>query len=425
MNAPDISRGRRLTRKRSVFGFSGGFLARAFAAITARGFHKMLDRIDHGLAEGSVEVRLPDGSVRFLGGRAAGPAAAAEIRRWSALLRLARHGSVGCYEGWIAGDWASDDPVVLFDLFVRNRNSLGNAARASGMARVLGKTVHYFRRNSKAGAKRNVEFHYDLGNDFYAAWLDNSMTYSSAIFESEDETLELAQRRKIDILLERLKLADGASLLEIGCGWGSLAEAALEQHRIEYHGITLSAEQKAYADRRLAVAKLGENARISLTDYRDVAGTHDAIASVEMVEAVGQDYWPAYLDTIARCLKPGGRAAVQYICIDDDIFDAYSRSADFIQRYIFPGGMLLAESRFRALADARGLEWQDQFDFGLDYAKTLRIWRDRFDAAVDAGRLPPGFDEKFVSLWRFYLMYCEGGFKGGGINVAQVTLVKS
>lgn len=424
MNAPEISRGQHLTRKRTFFGTVGGFFARVIGTVAARGFHIMLDNIDRGLDEGSVEVRLPDGAVRFLGGRAAGPAAQAEIHHWNALVRLARHGSVGCYEGWIAGDWDSTDPVTLFALFVRNRKSLGNAARASGVARMTGKVAHQFKRNSKTGAKRNIEFHYDLGNDFYATWLDKSMTYSSAIFASDDETLEAAQARKIDAILDRLNLVDGSRFLEIGCGWGSVADAALRRQHLDYHGITLSAEQKVYVDKRLSAAGLASNAKVTLTDYRDVTDTYDAIASVEMVEAVGQDYWPAYLDTIARSLPTGGRAAIQYIAIDDDIFEAYSRSADFIQRYIFPGGMLLSQSRFRALAEARGLRWEDQADFGLDYAKTLHMWRDRFDAAVEQGKLPPGFDEKFVSLWRFYLMYCEGGFRGGGINVAQVTLVK-
>ncbi len=422
MNAPDITRGHHLTRKDNFFGLVGGPFAVAVGTVAARGFHIMLDNIDRGLGQGSVEVRLPDGSVRFLGGRAAGPMAQADIFHWNALLRLARYGSVGCYEGWVARDWDSADPVALFELFVLNRNSLGDAARASGLARFAGKVLHQFKRNSKGGARRNIEFHYDLGNDFYSVWLDSGMTYSSAMFADADEALEAAQARKIDAVLDRLGLVGGSTLLEIGCGWGSLAEAALRRHKLDYHGITLSAAQKAYADNRLT--GLAATAEITLTDYRDVTGTFDAIASVEMVEAVGQDYWPAYLDVIARCLKPGGRAAIQYIAIDDDIFDAYSHSADFIQRYIFPGGMLLSQSRFRALAETRGLEWRDQVDFGADYAKTLRIWRDRFDAAVEQGRLPAGFDEKFVSLWRFYLMYCEGGFRGGGIHVAQVTLSK-
>jgi cyclopropane-fatty-acyl-phospholipid synthase len=412
MNAPDATRGRHLTRATGLRAFTGGLFA--------RGFERIVDRIDRGLEYGSIEGTLPDGTVRIVGARGPGPNAFITLHSWKSLLRLARGGSAGWYEAWAAGEWSSPDPVLIFDLFMRNRVSLGNVARPSGMAKLVGSFMHTLRRNSRSGARRNIEFHYDLGNDFYAAWLDESMTYSSALF-ADNESLEGAQRGKIEALLDRLKLKAGDSLLEIGCGWGSLAELALREHSVRYHGITLSSEQKAYADMRLA--GLGE-ASVSLTDYRDVHGQYDAIASVEMVEAVGQRYWPDYLGSIARCLKPGGRAAIQYIRIEDDIFESYASGTDFIQHYIFPGGMLLSESRFRALAEASGLEWQAQHDFGLHYAETLKHWRTRFDAALEEGRLPPGFDEKFVRLWRYYLMYCEGGFRGGGINVAQVTLIK-
>ena len=284
-----------------------------------------------------------------------------------------------------------------------------------------GRIAHGLRRNSKANARENIAAHYDLGNDFYAEWLDPSMTYSSAVFAKSD-TLESAQHRKLGLILDRLNLKDSDSLLEIGCGWGGLAVDALNRNAVRYHGITLSPEQKTFADSRLA----GQgDAAITLTDYRDVAGQYDAIASVEMVEAVGMQYWPSYLDCIARNLKPSGRAALQYIRIEDDIFESYAESADFIQRYVFPGGMLLSENRFRVMAEKRGLRWTDQQDYGLHYAETLRVCRERFDAAITEKRLPAGFDEKFIALWRYYLMYCEGGFRGGGINVAQVTLVKS
>jgi len=405
-----------LTRAGGLNASIGGFLA--------RGLNRLLDRIDAGLGEGSIEGELPDGSRRILGGRRAGPVAEMNIRSWHALRRIAWSGSIGLYEGWEKGEWDSPDPVQIFALFVQNRRSLGDSARAKGPLRIASRVFHVLRRNSKSGARRNIEFHYDLGNDFYRAWLDDSMTYSSAIFTeplTDAEPLEQAQVRKIDALLGRLALKDGDRLLEIGCGWGSLAEQALKRADIGYHGITLSAEQKAYADARVD----GDGrAEFALTDYRDVDGIFDAIASVEMVEAVGQEYWPVYLQSIARNLKPGGLAAIQLISIADDVFDQYARSVDFIQRYIFPGGMLLSENRFRILAEANGLIWQDQQDFGLHYAETLKRWRARFDAAVEEGRLPPGFDEKFVRLWRYYLMYCEGGFRGGGINVAQVTLIK-
>ncbi len=416
MNASNHNIGRHPPREIELSAGSGGFLVRSM--------NRLLDRINTGLNKGSIEGHLPDGSRRILGGRAVGPIAEMNIRSWHALRRIAWSGSIGLYEGWDRGEWDSPDPVQIFALFMLNRKTLGDSARAKGPLRLASRIFHFLRRNSKSGARRNIEFHYDLGNDFYQAWLDDSMTYSSAIFAepiNDAEPLEHAQRRKIDRLLDRLALKDGDHLLEIGCGWGSLAQRALAQARLEYHGITLSAEQQAYAEQRLGQDGRGQ---ITLTDYRDIKGQYDAIASAEMVEAVGQEYWPDYLKSISRSLKPGGRAAIQLISIADDIFDRYASSVDFIQRYIFPGGMLLSESRFRRLAEANGLLWQEQQYFGLHYAETLKRWRERFDLAVQEGRLPRGFDEKFVRLWRYYLMYCEGGFRGGGINVSQVTLVK-
>ncbi len=427
MNMPETETGRRSSSFDANQTSDGGLFLSVLNKVAARYCNALLDKMDAGILSGSVHGSLPDGSTRILGGRGSGPDAEMNIRSWRALVRIGWAGSVGLYEGWAAREWDSPDPVQIFDLFVRNRRSLGDSARASGFARVSAKMLHWLRRNNKAGARRNIEFHYDLGNAFYAAWLDESMTYSSALFTAPilpGETLEQAQANKNAAMLARLALNDGDSLLEIGCGWGGLALAALQHRDVDYHGITLSREQKTYADTRLDAAGFGGQADISITDYRDVTGQFDAIASVEMVEAVGQGYWPDYLDCIARNLKSGGRAAIQYIRIEDDIFDAYAGSADFIQRYIFPGGMLLSESRFRKLAEQRGLAWQDQADFGLHYAETLCRWRKSFNAAASEGMLPAGFDENFIRLWQFYLMYCEGGFRGGGINVAQVTLVK-
>ena len=425
MNAPEQKRGRHLVQQNHLPGSRGGLFVGWYGKASAHIFHAILDRIDAGLAEGAIEGHLPDGTKRLLGHRLPGPQAVVHVHHWRALVRLVRGGSIGWYEGWMAGEWSSPDLVPIFDLFMRNRVALGSVGRASGVARIAGRIAQWFHRNTRKHARDNIEAHYDLGNDFYASWLDATMTYSSAVFAKlppGEETLEAAQRRKIDLILNRLSLKDGDRLLEIGCGWGGLAEAALERASIAYHGISLSPEQIRFAETRLAEKR---DWKITLTDYRDVTGQYDAIASVEMVEAVGQEYWPAYLDCIARCLKPGGRAALQYIRIEDDIFEQYADGQDFIQRYIFPGGMLLSESRFRALAEERGLRWEDQVDYGEHYAETLRLWRKCFEAAVAERRLPAGFDEKFVALWRFYLMYCEGGFRGGGINVAQVTLVKS
>jgi cyclopropane-fatty-acyl-phospholipid synthase len=389
---------------------------------TAPLFHRLLDRIDRGLEHGALEAALPDGTRRMLGGRGDGPSCIVDLHDWRALVRLASGGSAGWYRAWAAGEWSSPDPVPLFALFMRNAGTLGQAARPRGPVRWAGRLLHWARRNSRAGSRHNIAFHYDLGNDFYRLWLDKDMHYSSALFlepDNDDEPLEAAQRRKVDAILDRLNLAEGDALLEIGCGWGGLAERAMERHGVAYSGLTLSTEQADYARDRL-----GSGAKVLLTDYRDAQGRYDAIASVEMVEAVGQRYWPDYLAAIDRLLKPGGRAAIQYILIDDAIFERYVRGADFIQTYIFPGGMLLSQSRFRALAQAQGLEWRDEQRFGPHYAETLRRWRQRFDRAIEAGQLPASFDQHFVALWRYYLMYCEGGFRGGGIDVAQVTLVK-
>ena len=424
MDARQSARGTHLLAADRGFALGSGLIAR----LLAPGFRRLLDRIDAGLAEGRIEASFPDGSERTLGGRAPGPVATVRILRWRALVRLATAGSVGWYRAWADGDWDSPDPVPLFDLFMRNRRSLGEAGRSRGLARWLNRAEHAKRRNDAAGARRNIAFHYDLGNDFYSAWLDATMTYSSARFAGagdDGETLEAAQRRKIRMLLDRLGTKPGDRLLEIGCGWGTLAAVAAEDYGLHVTGITLSAEQKAHAETMLKARGLADRVTIELRDYRDVVEHYDAVASVEMIEAVGMDYWPAYAGAVARALKPGGRAAIQMISIAEDSFDAYARNTDFIQTYIFPGGILMSEARFRALAAAEGMDWQDRTGFGLDYAETLRRWRLRFDAAAAEGRLPAGFDPAFLDLWRYYLMYCEGGFRGGGIDVAQVTLVKT
>ena len=416
-------RGKHLVAADRGFVTGGGVVARLFAG----GFSRMLGRVDRGLTEGAIETTLPDGSFRILGGRAPGPVAVVHLRSWRPLVRLMTSGSVGWYKAWEQGEWTSPDPVPLFDLFMRNARRLGDTGRAKGPWKLVNRIAHSLRANNKSRARQNIEHHYDLGNDFYAAWLDGTMTYSSAVFAepiSPDEPLEAAQERKIRLLLDRLELRPGQQLLDVGCGWGGLAEIAARDYGVRVAGLTLSAEQKEYAEARLARAGLSRQTEILLQDYRDVARSYDAVASVEMVEAVGQEYWPAYLDAVARALKPGGRAALQLISIRDELFDNYAANADFIQTYIFPGGLLISEQRFRRIAAEAGLEWRDRKSYGLHYAETLRRWRIRYDRVVDERRLPAGFDEAFHHLWRYYLMYCEGGFRGGGIDVAQVTLVK-
>ncbi|MES2988594.1 MAG: cyclopropane-fatty-acyl-phospholipid synthase family protein [Pseudomonadota bacterium] len=380
-------------------------------------FERTVDRVDTGIEAGSIDLTRPDGSRRLLGGRTPGPAAIVILHNWRAVMRLGLSGSGGWFEAWRAGEWESPDPVQVFAVFSRNRVALAQPGRATGPWRLAKRIWHAFHRNSRNGSRKNIHAHYDLGNDFYSQWLDPGMTYSSALFTAPDQSLEAGQAAKLAAMLERTATAPGDRILEIGCGWGSFADVALAGGR-EIHGLTLSTEQLAYAQAR------NPHGLFSLTDYRDVTGRYDAVVSIEMAEAVGREYWPAYFTAIAKALKPGGRAALQIITFDDALFEGYAANVDFIQTYIFPGGLLISQSAFRRLAAANGLEWRDQNNFGESYAETCKIWRENFDAAVAAGTLPKQFDAKFAALWRYYLMYCEGGFRGGGIDVAQVTLVK-
>ncbi|MDQ3246248.1 MAG: cyclopropane-fatty-acyl-phospholipid synthase family protein [Pseudomonadota bacterium] len=444
------ARGEHLVRADRRFATGGGVLAR----VAAPAFARILDQLDHRLEKGGIHGTLPDGSKRRIGFQAPGPEPIVQLVSWMALVRLATSGSVGWYKAWALGEWTSPDPVALFELFTANAEALGDSARAKGPFRWVNALAHRLRDNAPGKARDNIAAHYDLGNDFYAAWLDPTMTYSSARFQTplpqagREELrsgegvglfgidgptaqpppasgrggLEQAQLRKISIVLDRLQLKRGDRLLDIGCGWGSLAiEAA--RRGVSVIGLTLSTEQKSWADAKVSEAGLSDRIEIRLADYRDVAGEFDAVASVEMVEAVGQRWWGAYLDCIARNLTVGGRAALQFIIIDHHLFDRYAASADFIQAYIFPGGMLLDEPAFEVLARERRLSWEDRDSFAPDYAETLKRWRGRYETAVGAGRLA-GFDQSFHNLWRYYLMYCEGGFRGGAIDVAQVTMVK-
>lgn len=430
MKAGEI-RTERLLARGARFAPSASLLAR----LLAPGFRKVLDRIDARLAHGSLRAHLPDGTTRLLGGHAPGFEVEVWLRDWRALVRLATQGSIGWYRAYEAGEWEASDMVALFALFSANARSLGGTARSSGPFRWLAHTAHRLNRNSRPGAARNVAAHYDLGNDFYAAWLDDTMTYSSALFAPEAtpsksaqfmSELRAGQIRKMTAIANRIRPPAGGRVLEIGCGWGMQAKIMASLQYVEVDAISLSREQLAWARARRDASPqelFGEIA-YRQQDYRDVTGQYDAIVSVEMVEALGREYWGEFLDCIVRCLKPGGRAAIQFISMADDLFETYAASADFIQAYIFPGGLLIKRSEFRILAEQRGLTWCEEADFGPDYARTLELWRSRFDAAVAEDRLPAGFDDRFVRLWRYYLAYCEGGFRAGTINVHQVTLVK-
>ena len=421
MNAQAPGRGGHLGAGAMPVAASNGFFARLYAGRMER----VLSRIDLGLKHGSLIVHLPGGTSRLLGGREEGPAAEIAIHEWRALVRIATGGSVGFYQAYEGREWDSPDAPALFALFVCNAVHLGDTLRAKGPWRIAAKAFHFLHRNNRQGAQHNIAAHYDLGNDFYAQWLDPTMSYSGALWDgiAANAPLAEAQRNKVDRLAERLALAPGNRVLEIGSGWGFLARRLAKHYGASVTAISLSHQQIEWTNAQQA-ADPAPDAQFIFQDYRDVTGQFDAVISAEMVEAVGRRYWPSYLDCVARALVPGGRAAIQYIAIRDELFDAYARSADFIQTYIFPGGMLLRQSEFRRLAEERGFEWHDQHDFGADYARTLQCWRTAFDDAVDGGRLPSAFDERFVRLWRFYLMYCEGGFAGSGITVSQVTLIK-
>jgi cyclopropane-fatty-acyl-phospholipid synthase len=412
------TRGEHLVRADRRFATGGGALAR----LAAPAVSKMFAEIDRGLQRGGLEIKLPNGEQRRIGFRAPGASATVQLSSWMALVRLATSGSVGWYKAWALDEWSSPDPVAIFELFSQNAVPLGDIGRAKGPFRWINALAHRLRDNAPRKAQQNIAAHYDLGNDFYSAWLDETMTYSSARFASPHDSLEDAQQRKVALLLDRLRIKPRQRLLEIGCGWGSLAIAAARRGA-NVVGLTLSKEQKAWADEKIARAGLSSQIEIRLQDYRETDEQFDAVASVEMVEAVGQRWWGVYLDSIARNLKARGRAALQYISIDHRLFESYARNPDFIQTYIFPGGMLLDEPTFEGLARERGLALEHREGLRLDYAETLRRWRNRYNLAVARGELDE-FGEPFHKLWRYYLMYCEGGFRGGAIDVAQVTMVK-
>lgn len=377
---------------------------------------RMLQRLEHG----ALHVRHPDGAAEVFG--RGGPQVHLFVHDqavWGAVLRA---GDIGFAQAYIDGQWQTDDLPGLLELLARNRAVLEAALYGSWWGGLAYRLRHLFRRNSKAGSRRNIHAHYDLGNAFYALWLDPSMTYSSAVFTTPGQTLQAAQQAKYRRILRQLGLpSTGVRVLEIGCGWGGFAELAAREACAHVTGLTLSERQLDYARRRLDEAGLAAHTDLRLQDYRDVAGQFDAIASIEMFEAVGEAYWPDYFACIARNLKRGGRACIQTITIAEPLFSRYRRGSDFIQQYIFPGGMLPAPSAFQCAAEAQGLRIVDTLAFGGDYARTLSLWRAAFHAR-SADVAAQGFDARFLRTWDFYLAYCEAGFRAGSIDVMQFTL---
>jgi cyclopropane-fatty-acyl-phospholipid synthase len=381
----------------------------------------LLRRRLSGWTHGRLSVAVPRGRC-LLFGAGPGPEVAVAVHDYRALLRLALSGALGWAEAYVAGEWDTPDLSAFLTAAARNLDVAGDADGTLA-SRVFHRLMHLSRVNTRAGSRRNIAAHYDLGNEFYRLWLDPSMTYSSAIFGSRAEPLEAAQQRKHRRLCDALRLAANDHVLEIGCGWGGFAEVAARDYGCRVTALTVSARQAAFARERLARQGLSSRVEVRLQDYRDVREQFSAVASVEMFEAVGERHWPAYFRTLARCLAPGARAAVQTITIADGRFEGYRRSADFIQRYIFPGGMLPSPSVFRSAAAAAGLSVADAFTFGADYAATLRRWSRAFNAAwPDIAAL--GFDARFRRLWNYYLSYCEAGFNAGYTDVAQFLLVR-
>ena len=382
----------------------------------ARRILELLQEIEHG----SLEVQLPDG-VRIQVGHGV-PLGHLRFERWSAFRDVLSKGDIGFAEGYIDGAWDTPDLAGLLTLLASNRGAIDQAIYGRWWGRLYSRLRHLLNANTLAGSRRNIATHYDLGNDFYARWLDPSMTYSSARFDGEAGlSLEDAQTRKYQHILDLLNLPAGQSLLEVGCGWGGFAEHAARACAHSVRGITLSHEQLDYARARIRQAGLETQCSFAYQDYREEARQYDGIVSIEMFEAVGESYWPVYFATLKKALKPGGRAVVQTILIDDALFERYRTGSDFIQQYIFPGGMLPSTRRFTEAAAAAGLTVTAHEHFAADYAETLRRWHQAFMNELDVVR-KLGFDERFIRIWRFYLAYCEAGFTAGSIDVAQFRL---
>ena len=389
--------------------------------IQAKALLKLLTK----LSSGYLKITLPNGEKREFGVQSDQLHADIQILEWSVFKEIMSHGDIGFAESYIQGKWNTTDLKALLELAIRNRTILEKAIYGNWYGSIFYRLKHWLRDNSKSGSRKNIHAHYDLGNAFYTLWLDPTMSYSSAWFsEGDKQALADAQRAKIGRILESLKTTQGNHILEIGCGWGGVMEESLRSNRA-ITGLTLSTEQKAFAEKRLLEVQNQMTHppmfEVRLQDYRDCQEKFDGIASVEMFEAVGEKHWPEYFETIANCLKAGGKACIQTIVIAEDLFDRYRRNTDFIQQYVFPGGMLPSRASFKASAAKAGLQIDDEFAFGADYAKTLCLWRDSFNQKLQEVR-QLGFDEAFVRLWNFYLMYCAAGFTERNIDVVQFTL---
>jgi len=392
----------------------GGSLgaSRARSFLTRRFLQRLTRQVEHG----HILVHTPGGEIINHMGAHPGPSASLVLHRWRAVRRLLAAGDIGFAESYMVGDWSTPDLTALIELAARNHQSMYASLNGSRLMRIANRLRHLQRRNSRAGSRRNIPDHYDLGNDFYAAWLDAGMSYSSALYTDTVQDLDAAQVAKQNMVLASLSLSGGERVLEIGCGWGGLARRLATEHGCDVVGLTLSPAQLKHASCGLEGNTAPGRVEFRLQDYRDTTGSFDRVVSVEMLEAVGREYWPAYFSAIHDRLRPGGVAALQVITMAEDRYAAYERGADFIQRHIFPGGMLPSDGVLRTRVAAAGLVLDDVRCFGDSYARTLAEWRRRFHHAWPRLRTM-GFDEAFRRKWDYYLAYCEAGFRAGAIDV--------
>ncbi|MCX7324853.1 MAG: cyclopropane-fatty-acyl-phospholipid synthase [Hyphomicrobiales bacterium] len=376
------------------------------------------------IERGSLTVCLPSGEAYLFRGARSGPDAVFQVKDFAFARRLALGGDIGFAEAYLNGEWDTPNLARFLELFATNYSAIETMLAGKPLSRLWQILRHFLNRNTRAGSRRNIHAHYDLGNRFYSSWLDESMTYSSGIYAPGDNDLMSAQTRKYRELAEKTGIRVGDRVLEIGCGWGGFAEFAAAEMGAKVTGLTISKEQYDFAVARIAKAGLNDRVEIKLLDYRDEKGIYDRIASIEMFEAVGEQYWPTYFRQVRDRLRDGGTAGLQVITIRDESFRFYKREMDFIRAYIFPGGMLPTPTHMRDLGQKFGVPMVNEREFGLDYAQTLADWRGRFRLAWPQ-LMPLGFDERFRRMWEYYLAYCEAGFRSGNIDVRQMVFAKS
>lgn len=400
----------------SRFSTSGAELRLVPAAL-----RQPLKTLRHNWHRGKLDIILPNGTPFEIRGKEPGPHGVLKVNDFRFLRRVLASGDIGFCDGYVAGEWDTPDLPELLEVFTLNIDRLKRFLTGNPLVQVINRVLHGFNRNTREGSKRNIFAHYDLGNAFYGQWLDATMTYSSALFKGTED-LEAAQTAKYAALARMVDLKPGQHVLEIGCGWGGFAEYAAKMGA-RATCLTISPSQHDYAVERMRQQGLSDRVDIRLMDYRDVTGQFDAVVSIEMFEAVGEEYWDAYFQQVQACLKPGGKAALQIITIRDDLFEEYRRRPDFIQKYIFPGGMLPSLGKLREHSIRAGLSVTSDMAFGQDYARTLNLWARRFDTAWGEGRIG-GFDAAFRKMWLFYLAYCEAGFRTGRTDVVHFGLGK-